>query len=624
MRCAVSVASLVVLGLGACGPVPGAPPSRAPINACAPSDPNACAAYRPSQAGVVGAKCGAEGICLVAAQISYTLVVSLPETSFFAPNKTFAIPYAKLFEHSDSIACPRIPKKNDIQCAQLPPIATASGLYQIDAAVSNSEVHFFLGNTTPTTVLPARVTYRPMWPPDSTTPGDAMALGLPLLPARADAIVAPFGIPGPGGAPTSVSFRVQLAPGTYERTIMPEPPFDSAFPPDVGVLVVPETPTGFEQDELTAVDRTKSPTGNPTIPRFDLFREDGELLDGATVFLRDVKTQRRVSALVTLGANNHDSGPPITYHVVLGTNHHPSDPDHPELAPDALFGTELVLSPNVDARPTLVIGRVGGTIPPSEKYPMIPEAALVSGTVISEFDSLPLAAEVVVTSTKIFTPNDPAGYTLNLVHTARFRSGGDGQFSVRLPRGEYDVVVSPDAPGFAKTMPPTLTVDATHPTQAGIGFQVGRKRTVIGSVLVADGRALASADVEALAAAAGQATPNAPVPRSAQARTDDAGNFTMQLDPGTYDIRVRPALGTRLPWIVSPSRLVQATDVVLPPLEVPAPIDARMRLLDPQHNAIVRALVRAYAQPAKGAPFVEIGRALTDARGQFEMWLAPH
>ena len=41
---------------------------------------------------------------------------------------------------------------------------------------------------------------------------------------------------------------------------------------------------------------------------------------------------------------------------------------------------------------------------------------------------------------------------------------------------------------------------------------------------------------------------------------------------------------------------------------------------------IVAALVRAYAVPMNGKAAVEIGRAMTDSRGQYELFLAgvPH
>ena len=84
-----------------------------------------------------------------------------------------------------------------------------------------------------------------------------------------------------------------------------------------------------------------------------------------------------------------------------------------------------------------------------------------------------------------------------------------------------------------------------------------------------------------------------------------------------------------MPWVVSPSRSVPIGDadlVLTDPIEIPAPIAAGLTLVDPQENPIVRAIVRAYAVPSGGTAFVEIGRALTDTAGRYELFLAgtPH
>ena len=51
-----------------------------------------------------------------------------------------------------------------------------------------------------------------------------------------------------------------------------------------------------------------------------------------------------------------------------------------------------------------------------------------------------------------------------------------------------------------------------------------------------------------------------------------------------------------------------------------------LALVDPQENAIIRAVVRAFAVPKGGTAFVEIGRTMTDGTGRYELFLAgtPH
>jgi hypothetical protein len=116
------------------------------------------------------------------------------------------------------------------------------------------------------------------------------------------------------------------------------------------------------------------------------------------------------------------------------------------------------------------------------------------------------------------------------------------------------------------------------------------------------------------------------------------GSFKLPLDPGSYVLRVRPANGTGLPWVMQsltvepPSgagALVPAAPVMF---TVPAPVYAGMQLLDPDGTPIVNATVRAYpmstpASPGPSSttptPAIELGEAITDVNGHFDLYLAP-
>ena len=98
----------------------------------------------------------------------------------------------------------------------------------------------------------------------------------------------------------------------------------------------------------------------------------------------------------------------------------------------------------------------------------------------------------------------------------------------------------------------------------------------------------------------------------------------MALDPGSYLLRVRPAEGSALPWVVTPLGVGPGpvTEVNgIPP--VAAPFDAGLVLLDPEAcNPVVEALVRMYQTPATGPAF-EVGEAMTDSTGHYDMYLMP-
>jgi hypothetical protein len=66
------------------------------------------------------------------------------------------------------------------------------------------------------------------------------------------------------------------------------------------------------------------------------------------------------------------------------------------------------------------------------------------------------------------------------------------------------------------------------------------------------------------------------------------------------------------------------------PVVVPAPVYAGWTLHDAADNAIVNALVRVFQPPSAGSSstpaltqWVEIGRAITDSTGHYDMYLAP-
>jgi hypothetical protein len=599
----------------ACGPVAGDPPSDVPLNAC---PANACDAYKPFQAGGASAQCKA-GICQVSAKLDFTLVVSLPESSYYAPGTSFVLPAAHLFDHP-SATCPAG------QCSQLPGLAILEGGYQIDPDVQNKQVHYYVGDGA---FLPVSVTYRLL---AGTPLVDATSLNIPID-ASGSSTISIVGVSGPLGGP-AVGYRAILPPGTYERTVAPTPPFDGVFPPDVSVVDVQPGIAGFDRDELSSVDQLTAPSGPPQVT---LRRDDGATLDAWTVRTRDTRSLRRLSNAIVLGPSSLTQPSPAKYAVQLNMHHHQSD---------ALSGIELVLDPpaGTAATPSLLFGFLADLLNvPS--YPNLPAPATVRGFVASTISNAPVAADIELIATKIYV-SAGSNQNTNLAYTAHASAdltpdGSAARYSLVLPRGEYQVVVTPRDSAYAKrVLPQPFIVDAINDPQDGKNLAVTRKRLVKGSALVSDGRPLAHAQVVATAAASSfspippnamtTATPIAPslAPRAAQATVDATGAFQLELDPGSYDITIRPVQGSKLPWVVSPSRVIADADVTLDPLFVPAPVSAGLTLLDPSSppNPVVGAIVRAFAMPTGGTAFVEIGRAMTDAKGRYEMFLAgtPH
>ena len=172
MRRVLTRAWAAAMAIAACTPVDSARSPIAPQNTC-PEHP--CSIYAPYQAGL-DSSC-TSGVCSVDARFDYTVVVSVPETSFFAPNTTFAISRADLFSRSNIPVCSL---SGAVPCVRLPPIAIAQGDYLVQPAVA-VDAKFYLGGVN--TVLPAHVTYRTLWTASGAgSPTDALAQGLSILP----------------------------------------------------------------------------------------------------------------------------------------------------------------------------------------------------------------------------------------------------------------------------------------------------------------------------------------------------------------------------------------------------------------------------------------------------------
>lgn len=168
---------------------------------------------------------------------------------------------------------------------------------------------------------------------------------------------------------------------------------------------------------------------------------------------------------------------------------------------------------------------------------------------------------------------------------------------------------------------------------------VGVLSSVRGGAVVADGRPLAAAIVEVVptqCAAAVDATvvgdSTAPCwPRPALTTTAADGSFALGVDPGGYLLRVRPADGSDLPWVIRPI-VVGSGSMNLAPVVVPAPVHLKMTLADAtlldeklecSGNCFGNAIVQVFTDPSPGSRAIQLGQAITDTSGHFEMDLAP-
>jgi hypothetical protein len=607
------VAALGALAVAAaCGPGTGPPSSGVtpPVNLC-PAHP--CSAF--PAAG--SPQCNG-GVCTVSLDSAgLILAVSLSEDSFFAPGQTFAIPYEHLFDF-DTPATACVPE-SAVPCAHLPGYGIVQGAYLVTPQEqSPTALDWNLGNPGVPTALPVHVTYRPLWPsgPDTSSAVDADTLGLPLGPLPALVVVdtSPSSPPGPGPG-ISIGYQANLQPALYEATVQPDPPFDAAFPPDVKRVTIA---AGNQNDiDTLAYDTTALETGGAIgrqIPTFALSRVGGLL--GWTSYLRDPVTLRRISSLATLGPNTMD--------VTLPTNHHPADGD-------ALTDAELVIAPPEGVPiPMYKVALQGGQLSAAEAYPTLAAPFKVSGTVTGVDGSTPVEADLLFDAQSIYVAGADVPNTANFEYVGRASARidpttatGASTYAVTLPPGSYQLTVRPLDTAHQVTVTAVYTVDPTTGAPAG-PLRVDAPRPVQGQAFVADGRALAGAVVTAVPASCGLGTSTLCLPRQAETTCQGDGSFSFVpgLDPGGYTLRVQPQDGTHLPWVTQPLAVGATPVTIMPAIRVPAPMHAAQQLLDPLGNPIVAAVVRVFRLPATG-PAVEVGQALTDATGTYDMYLAP-
>jgi len=636
MRAAARLVAGVLAIAAACTPIPDNQQTTPlpPTNAC-PARP--CEAYASSSPAA--APTCTEGVCVAPSLPPGDLVVTvaLPEDAFSAPGRTYAVRLADLEQTlATSGNCPQAP------CVHLPGAIPLLSGYVVQGSDAVTLLHSTLV-TKPITSLPVHVTYQALWPPGaSSLYSSALAAGLPVLPVEAQATTSPgtFFAAGPAGPPT-LAFQTYLQSRLgYAQIIAVDSPYDQDFPP--GISVVPDLVSAPPPPVMLSLDTTPIGTGSNNLPTFDLSRTDGTL-DGWTAYLRDATTKTVLSPIKPLsGMETPDGG------LVLPTNHTP--PSVPPI--DALVNTELLMAPPPGTLLPTEVFSYPQT--PREIYAVLPMPASVSGR-IEWPGGDPVPAEVFFEATAIYAaqPTGSAGDggadasvpasnfepQPNFEFVTQVNAGPDSTYLVpTLPRGIYRVTVRPDDASLvdgsqgvvhAVTVVDFDTGDGTSDdADAGApALTVALAPIVTGTATIADGRALWGATVEAIPTHCappgdgGSSPPDSPrcMPRSAQTTTRADGSFSLSLDPGSYTLSVEPADGTRLPWVSQSITVPVAAPLAI---RIFAPTHLQLQLADAQGPLIANAVVRLFTIPDPG-PAIEVGRAITDSAGRFDMYLDP-
>jgi hypothetical protein len=644
-------------------------PPAPPVNDCATTASCAtlCATSTPSQCQSLQLTCAATengNACLSGVPLGeFVLVVNVPEGAASDPGATLTVLSSDILcanKHSlcagaTPASCPAGSFCNESfcteLCVELPAVSALDGAYVAYPQLAKSVGLAFDSALTATTI-PVRATFIPEWTPPcepasactpAPVPASNVNLPLPNLTATT-ATTATFsmsmtsnvspsllallhGISGPSGS-SAIVWDTSLPPGTYGESVVAIPPYDSRIPP----LPI-EPPLLIENAGTPLVDQVYPPPPTAPTPATALpITVMGLTSPGWTAYLEEQAPPQQIVSSRSSIVN----GAATLFTLAPQSLSNPAD--------DFL----LVVSPPPDSQgiPELVQTYISGL--GAYPYPAIPPPVSVSGKVVSPPGTprAPVSANLHFVATDLYE-SIPAGCQGAPESQFQFdvsiaTSGEDAAFNVTLPQGLYSVTIDPTDPssGFAKSI-----VQAQFPpvgdclAKRAITGQTLQSVTLVpvtGSAAVADGRPLAYATVSFAPAAFLLTDPSAPAaadwPRSFQVTTDANGNFSAQIDPGTYDITVRPVDGTRFPWVVATALSFPQPPGACPlSFSVPAPSLLSLTLQDSTGTAVKQAVVRAYAF-VPCTPVVteqcndvalQIGEAYTDTNGSFEMYLAP-
>lgn len=602
------VLALLVLVSMSCNEIQPRRRSTAPLNASAEFP---CERYGGTSVNAVPN----EGRCIVPGNVPYdfSVVVHVPETSFYAPGQSFVL--------TSDRDPPDLTVTLTGRRAKLPAVGEITGAYTVaNVPVAQRIFGSVFSRENAQQSIPIKAVYVPLGR-DVNSPYDP---GLPL-----DAIFTTSRRDDNADPPLTIAFVRPVPVGRWLRIFEPAPPWDATFPPFIEEVDVKR---GGRQLDLVDINGSTLDFDDPIGESRKATATRAEGLEGWTMFLRDRTTGRRVSTLKTLCRNDSQ---------VCAANPTPEFRDCCSSEGAAARGrletllgrtelrdiAEAVLAPPEGwiGVPTLVADELIG-VEIRLPYPALRSPVALEGIVATSPEagvSLGVASRLAFESVAITRPDGEPSTLLR--YSASVSTDDRGRFATVVPPGKYRVTVQPlEGTGFA-TFRQEVQIEDKRP----ITLSPPRRTRVRGSALLSDGRPANNADVLAMAAPVTDASATAlPTPRPARAKVGDDGTFELDLDQGSYVLTVVPEAGTGFPRVLSRVS-IPANEADVGVIRIPPPTRLGLQIVDPTTLArpIPLANVRIFAsaetsQGGGGGGLLEIGNGLTDSSGRVEILLA--
>jgi hypothetical protein len=320
----------------------------------------------------------------------------------------------------------------------------------------------------------------------------------------------------------ATSFRLALPPGSYNLLVTPDPPDATSLP----ILPPMIVPVNVSADRMLDI---ALPGPN------DLFHVTGRIFDstlqGVANMSVDVEQDGRVVS--TTGITDGGGGFDIVMPRAAGmyTLHAKPAMGSTTVAPTleqslALDGTAGSAQP--------ILRLPAYTTPAS--YHFIVHARTAAGL------QTPVPGTQIAFSATLPPDPDATPATFSANATTDILGGADVTL---IPGVQYTVTVqtSPSSE-YASVVLEHYSLDSQLPD-----IELGQKTEVTGTLVGADGKAVAGAAIHAvgISAAASQNTTNTSPTGAGTAQTDAMGRFRVLLDPGTYDLEAQPQDGSPYP-----------------------------------------------------------------------------
>ncbi|MEZ4233842.1 MAG: hypothetical protein R3B89_32005 [Polyangiaceae bacterium] len=412
---------------------------------------------------------------------------------------------------------------------------------------------------------------------------------------------------------------VSIPAGTYELYVRPVSNSDTEACPVVPVLYrsVP-VPSGVVDLPLTL--------GEPSKLSLSFIAMDVDL-EGWRVSVMDSESGRLLSNELALAPAMLSDG---TYALEIPFNE----------VPHGVRGKELIqLRPPADVvAPTVLWNREGLEVfSPGELSMDLSKVSFEMGS-YSGFIEGPNRSQQAATLTFTSVSLDGLGDGVLGSFSTTAEADESGAFSIEsIPLGTYRVQVTP--PEDSGLGAREVEISVTPKGQGGSTIQLEARTPIAGSVVFDQpgSPAVSGAAVQAVASARQSsidafklALGEAPfVPRASSGLTGPSGAFTLEADPGVFDISVRPPVGSNLPWLVRPNVTVPVPNNGLGVLTIPAPI-LQSGVVTSSGEPVVGASVKAYAylgadgylpDRSKALSVIAVGEAYTGDDGSFQLAL---